>query len=78
MFSPSGETGLCSIFSVAIRCSAQVVAPAASVSFHTSGATETAARSRLWMSKIALTKSAVLLLSWVAFPVIVTLSKPTT
>ena len=39
--------GACCLRPVVARCSAQALAPAASVSFHTSGATETAARSRL-------------------------------
>src|SRR2546428_5747022 len=53
------------------RCSAQVFAPAAILSLHTSAGTPTAARSRLWIPRMVLTKAVLLLVCVaVAFPIL--------
>src|SRR5215216_3589203 len=61
MFSPYGWPVEWTISLIVARCSAQVCALAASVSLHTSGGTPTAARSLLWISRMVLTKSVLLL-----------------
>src|SRR5215217_4751482 len=61
MFSPYGWPVEWTISLIVARCSAQVCALAASVSLHTSGGTPTAARSLLWISRMVLTKSVLIL-----------------